>query len=154
MSDAALIALVPLEVGDPTQATITPAVLMTLMNAYADKAGVARLQYLYSKRHALDLMLGPTWAQVNYNQQGYLSENLSDQNKALLAMRAAVQLEIEALEKTARGQRPGAVVAIAQTAPVTQTDGYAQGQAPSTQPYDANDPSLIGSPYRRAPWRP
>lgn len=154
MSDAALIALVPQQVGDPTQVTITPAILAALTSAYADKVGVPRLQYLYVRRDALDTMLGPTWSQVSYNQQGYLSESLSDQNRALLAMRAAVQLEIEAMEKTARGRRPGAILPITQSAPVTQADGAAQGQTPNTQPYNANDPSLTGSPYRRAPWRP
>lgn len=154
MSDAALIALIPIECGDPAQATITAAVLSTLTTAYADKVSMPRLQYLYAKRHALDVMLGPTWAQVDYNMPSTLSEKLSDQNKALLAMRAAVQGEIEAMEKTARGRRPGAIVGITQTAPVTQADGYAQGQASNTTPVDANSPALAGSPYVRASWRP
>jgi hypothetical protein len=134
-----LVDLIPVEIGDPN-GTIE-ANLQALYDAYADKSEVPRLRYQYVKRHAINLLLGPQWAKVSYEQVGYLRESLSDAARALFEMRKGAQDEIDKAEDTA-----------ARTAVPISGDLITQApeSAPSGWPgLDANDPAFRGNPYRR-----
>lgn len=141
-SDSDIQALIILEVGDE----ITPAWPSGVLTAnialmwasYADKAQIApRLQELYTKRRAINSVLGIVRGQVTYNIANDHSRNQSDKAKTLLSMRKETQDEIVRLETQTRANRPGVAGQLVTTAPIS----------PPTGSPDANDPIYQGSPY-------
>lgn len=140
-SDADIQALIILEVGDEVTAAWPTGVLFTniatMWDSFADKALVApRLQELYTKRRAIDAVLGIVRGQVTFNIANDHSRNQSDKAKTLLSMRQEAQAEIVRLEAQARSNRGGVAGVITTVAPITPTN-----------PPDANDPAYQGSPY-------
>jgi len=140
-SDADIQGLIILEVGDEVTAAwptgVLTANIATMWASFADKALVSpRLQELYTKRRAIDAVLGIVRNQVTFNIANDHSRNQSDKAKTLLSMRKDTQDEIARLETQARSGRPGVAGQITTTAPITPT-----------YPPDANDPAYQGSPY-------
>jgi len=141
-SSADIQALIILEVGDEITVAWPTGVLaanIALMWAsYTDKAQIsARLQELYTKRRAIDAVLGIVRGQVTYNIANDHSRSQSDKAKTLLSMRADVQSELERVERNTRSNRAGVAGLITTTAPLTPT-----------YPPDVNDAAYQGSPYR------
>lgn len=140
-SDADIQALIILEVGDEIT-TAWPSGVLTaniaaMWASFADKALIApRLQELYTKRRAIDTVLGIVRSQVTFNIANDHSRNQSDKAKTLLSMRGEVQADITAVEKQARSARGGVAGVITTVAPIT----------PAFPP-DANNPTYQGSPY-------
>lgn len=142
-SDADIQALIILEVGDEVTPAWPSGVLaanIALMWAsFTDKAQIsARLQELYTKRRAIDSVLGIVRKQVTFNIANDHSRNQSDKAKTLLSMRKETQDEIVRLETQARANRPGVAGQITTTAPISP---------PIVGGVDANDPRFQGSPY-------
>jgi hypothetical protein len=140
-TDADIQALIILEVGDEVTTAwplgVLYANIATMWASFADKAQVsARLQELYTKRRAIDAVLGIVRGQVTYNIANDHSRNQSDKAKTLLAMRKETQDEIVRVEMQARSNRPGVAGQITTTAPITPAN-----------PPDMNDPAYQGSPY-------
>lgn len=140
-SDADIQALIILEVGDEVTAAWPAGVLTAniaiMWASFADKALIsARLQELYTKRRAIDSVLGIVRGQVTYNIANDHSRNQSDKAKTLLAMRKETQDEITRVEAQARANRPGVSGQLTTTAPITPAN-----------PPDANDATYQGSPY-------
>lgn len=142
--------LILLEVGDidPTSGDPGIGVLRLHINAlwdrYSDKALIApRLQELYVKRAALELVLAVLSARVDFTEGPTgLSVKQSQQVADRRAQLAAVQAEIARVERQALTTRGPAVGALTTTAPVTPP-------VPPPGPLlDANDPGYGGSPYR------
>ena len=76
-----------------------------IWTGWADKAAIAPiLQYLYTKRSAIDILLGGAWVQVDATDQE-LGVNLSQQTTHLTAMRAQVEDEIVRDERHAQANR-------------------------------------------------
>jgi len=142
-TDADIQALIILEVGDEVTAAWPTGVLFANIAAmwasYADKAQIsARLQELYTKRRAIDAVLGIVRGQVTYNIANDHSRNQSDKAKTLLSMRKEAQDEITRLEAQARSNRAGVAGQITTQAPISP---------PLVGGVDANDPAFQGSPY-------
>lgn len=140
-SDTDIQALIILEVGDEVTTAwpsgVLTANIVAMWESYADKALIApRLQELYTKRRAIDAVLGIVRNQVTFNIANDHSRNQSDKAKTLLSMRGEVQADIKQIETQARSGRPGVAGQITTTAPITPT-----------YPPDANDPAYQGSPY-------
>lgn len=94
------------------------------------------LQYLYTYRDAVEFLMGPTWKETTFSNQGELSINLSDQFRALLRMHEAVTKQIDLQESRSRGA--GGVVGVrTATAPIEAPEGR----------FDANSTTLRGDPY-------
>jgi hypothetical protein len=103
--------------------TVLSGQMAVLWDLYAEKRYVAgRLQYLYTKRHAIGLLQGQHWQDVTVQDAG-TSLNDSDLVKNLATIAEGVDAEIAALEKRALGARAGCVGAITATAPVSVTSG-------------------------------
>jgi hypothetical protein len=142
-SDSDIQALIVLEVGDEVTTAWPSGVLnaniVTMWASFADKAQIApRLQELYTKRRAIDAVLGIVRGQVTYNIANDHSRNQSDKAKTLLSMRKETQDEIVRVEMQARSNRPGVAGQITTTAPISP---------PVVGGVDANDPRFQGSPY-------
>lgn len=133
--------LIVLEVGDEITDAWPNGVLFAnialMWDSFADKTQIsARLQELYTKRRAIDTILGIVRNHVTYNIANDHSRNQSDKAKTLLSMRKETQDEITRVELQARSSRPGVAGLITTTAPIT----------PASPP-DVNDPIYQGSPY-------
>jgi len=143
-TDAEIQSLIILEVGDEITPAWPSGVLLAnialMWASYADQALTApRLQELYTKRRAIDAVIGIVRSQVTYSIASDHSRNQSDKAKTLLSMRGEVQAEITRLETRARSNRAGVAGQITTTAPLTPT-----------YPPDGNDPAYQGSPYGAA----
>lgn len=94
------------------------------------------LQYLYTKRQALDFLLGGVAQDVDWTEDA--SQKDSQLTDHYAALRQAVQSEIDQLQSRAAAMRPPAV---------------GQLSAPQNSKYPAcpnrNDPVYRGSPSRR-----
>jgi hypothetical protein len=142
-TDADIQSLIILEVGDEVTTAWPIGVLFaniaTMWASFADKAQIApRLQELYTKRRAIDAVLGIVRGQVTYNIANDHSRNQSDKAKTLLSMRKETKDEIVRVEMQARSNRPGVAGQITTTAPISP---------PVVGGVDANDPRFQGSPY-------
>jgi hypothetical protein len=144
--------LILLEVGaglegeDPAERQLLDKVtpnINTIWACHADKAYVApKLQYLYTKRHCIEIIMGQLRDLVQSNVGGY---NSQQQQKLanLKILRDNTQQEIVEEEKRAQSARPPAI-------------GYLTQQAPrqpiplGAQP-DPGDPAYRGDPYRHRP---
>jgi hypothetical protein len=105
---------------------------------YADKAKVDyRLQYLYTKRHALDWLMGGVRHLTN-GSIGPLSPQLGEKLENLKTLRDAVAADIELAESIAGASRPSAVAALIATAPI-EPEGVVNG----------NDRAYRGDAQRR-----
>ena len=126
--------------------TITPdeiGVVYSLWDSYADKAVLfPRLQYLYTKRQAVDWLRGGRWQEVTFAQGG-VQRSASDRFAHLSAMYDALTGEITVLLSSAQMAQGAVAGQIAAREPVTPCW---PGQR------DANDPLYSGSPYRRWPF--
>jgi hypothetical protein len=140
-SDSDIQNLIILEVGDEVTTAwptgVLTANIAAMWASFADKAQIsARLQELYTKRRAIDSVLGIVRNQVTYNIANDHSRNQSDKAKTLLSMRKETQDEIGRVEMQARSNRPGVAGQLTTTAPITPAN-----------PPDMNDPAYQGSPY-------
>lgn len=107
-------ALIILEVGDDAAGTLAAQIAL-LWTAHDDQPSLDR-QALYTKRHAIDVMLGRVRAQVDFRALDGASVNLSDLFARLTKMREQTTAEILAIEA---GQSAGpASGELTTTAPV------------------------------------
>jgi len=136
-------ALIIAEVQD-TPTGLLAALMPTIWASYADKAQVApRLQELYAKRRAIDLVLGSVRTAVNRAASG-ISKHDHQQIDTLLAMRKVADADIVELEKQIRGRRGPALTPLTNVAIETPPQ-----PGDPLAPIDANDPRYGGDPYRR-----
>lgn len=129
--------LIVLQVGDDAAGTLA-ANIGTLWLKNDDRTD-DYARYLYSKRDAIDVMLGRVRAQVDFKALDGASVNLTDLTANLQAMRADVQAQIDEYGAILNGA--GAIGEIATTAPI---------EPPPFWP-DANDPRYKGDPYQPRP---
>jgi hypothetical protein len=126
------------EVGDPNT-SITP-LIATLWGLWDDKTGIGlELQYLYTKRAALDIRLKEQQPDTDITLTGELSDRQSQRFDHLQQMRDAAQMEITRLEGKIRANRGGASGAITTIAP--------ESNPVTGSRLDANDPRYAGDPY-------
>lgn len=124
------------EVGDPN-GTLA-AIIVGLWAGYSDKGAIdPRLQFLYTKRSAIDVRLAETQGTTDYTLDG-VSEKASGAFDQLTQMRTSTETEIQRVEALARGRRAPAYGAITTTSPLVP-------QFPTLP--DATDPRYSGSPY-------
>lgn len=133
----------PLEYGLLSISGVVGASMALLWDSHADKAQVApRLRELYVERDSYDLVLGQLGALVDYTLEGE-SVKLSQRVTGIQKRRDAVQVEIVALQTTARTRRTPVAGLITTVAPVSPP------VSPEMEPFgpDANSPRFAGSPY-------
>jgi hypothetical protein len=115
----------------------------TVWDLYADKAlivgGGPRLQYLYAKRHFLDVLLGAAATDTDY-EEGVTRYSLSQVSKQLAQMRAMVEAEIRLIESRACGN---------QAPQVAQLTTMTPNPAPPAGVPDPNDSRYKGDPLKR-----
>jgi hypothetical protein len=134
--------LVIAEVGDTADGLLTQQMPL-IWASYADKAGIApRLQELYAKRRAIDIVLGSLRNSVGFSMSGDLSLRLDQRTEYLMERRKETLVEIRHLEAIARSGRAPAI------APLSTTEMEPQPiiPAPTLVP-DRNAEVFIGSPY-------
>lgn len=135
----------PVEYGIVSIAGVVGASMSLLWSSHADKAQITpRLRELYVERDAYDLILGCLSALVDYTLEGE-TERLSQRVATIQKRQDAVQLQITALQTTARKRQVPAVGAITTVAPVSPPMG------PVFYPFgpDGNAPMYAGSVYYR-----
>lgn len=121
--------------------------LPSLWNLWADKATVyPRLQYLYTKRQAIEVLEGQLRNAVQFSL-GPLSQSDGQKFDHLKEMWGQVDGEIKELEARASANRGAAIGVLSQTAPVMP----GQVAMPSLLP-DANSERYRGNP-QTWPWR-
>jgi len=136
-------ALIIAEVGDTPTGTLA-AQMPVIWASYADKARVSpRLQELYAKRRAIDLVLGSLRGVVNTTIDG-LSKQGHQQIDTLMALRKATQDDIADVEKKSRGMRGAALQPLTNVAIETPPTGPRP-----FGPIDSNSPEIGGDPYYR-----
>lgn len=137
--------LIILEVGDTSDGLLA-ANMATIWASVADKALVApRLQELYAKRRAIDLLLGRTRGEVDRRIDG-IEERWGQEPDRLIKLRADTQTEIVRIEALARAGRTVAHGTISTVAPEAPPSG-----APAYAPPDANELRYYGDPYFTLP---
>lgn len=135
-------ALIVAEVGDTPDGQVAAQIAALWEVAGAQPSDV--LRYLYTKRAAIDLLMGAVRQQVSFKALDGASVDLSDLMEHLTTMREATQQRID--EAIATLDAGGAIAEITTTAPI----------APPPNWPDANAERLRGSPYwpnPRAPGR-
>jgi hypothetical protein len=106
--------LIIVEVGAGLDAPLRPELdaispnIGILWGVYADKAYYPRLQYLFTKRHALDMLLGQLRLKVN-GSMGGISMSLNQGIANIQGMRKDTDDEIGRVLKEARANRAPAV---------------------------------------------
>lgn len=136
-------ALIIAEVGDTPTGTLA-AQMPVIWASYADKAQVSpRVQELYAKRRAIDLVIGSLRLVVNTTIDG-LSKQGHQQIDTLMAMRKTTEDDIVAIEKRSRGMRGAALQPLTNVAIETPPTGPRP-----FGPIDGNDPAYGGDVYRR-----
>lgn len=123
---------------------ITPQIGL-LWNAWADKAYFPRLQYLYVKRHCLDILLGGLRLSVD-KSLGPLQQSLSQRVAHLERLREFVSDDIKITEGMARANRTP-VVANTNVRAVIEPTPPRQIQLIWNPDADPNDPKYRGSPF-------
>jgi hypothetical protein len=114
-----------------------------LWKAFDQWAARPYTQYLYTKRAAIDFLLGNLDEQVAVQVEGDLGKRLSERTTILLALRQ----RIDALLARAGTLGSAYVVdKLTRTAPVMPGDFYDPGL------YDANGPIYQGDPYATMPF--
>lgn len=142
VSDANIQTLIILEVGD-TDSGVLAANMSLIWSSYADKAQTGpRLQELYSKRRAIDIVVGATRKQVDF-MTPTLEVKQSQELDRLADLREETETEIERIEKKLRGNRGISLAQLTTTAPES---------VPTSWPLltgvpDANSEALRGDPY-------
>lgn len=114
-----------------------------LWDMYADKALVAngaRLQYQYTLREALDMVLGLI-ATGDFWEIGIQVRALDEKRIAFEHLRDAADAEIKTLESKAKAVRPPATGLLRQTAPIEPDDLTSTQYAPNP-----NDRRYRGDP--------
>lgn len=132
--------LVLTEVGDDAKGTLA-STLDLYWSRYSGTADL-ELRFLYTKRAAIDLMLGRARKGVDFVALDGSSVKLDQIFRHLQELRADVQSQIAASEEAAGADLHAAPESgqIAKTAPI---------MAPTGSLLDANDTAYRGSPYRR-----
>lgn len=133
--------LIVLQVGDNADGLLA-ANIDLLWEGNGDQADAAT-QALYTKRSAIDLMLGDVRQKVDFRDPAGISANLSDLFDHLMRMRADVVAQIALAASSGNGA--GAVGTITKTAPVEPDIGQLD---PSARRY-RGDP--LCPPRRRWP---
>ena len=105
-----------------------------LWDAFASVDNFPWRRFHYTKRQALDNLLGGIWDRVDFDQAG-VNEKAGQQTEHLQTLRAETQAEIERLEMQMVASRPAIV-----------------GVIGASSPYDCSPP--YGPPVRPWPWRP
>jgi hypothetical protein len=134
----------PLQGGLNRDAGVVGAYIPLLWSSHADKTQVSpRLRELYVERDSYDLILGTLSALVDHTFAGE-TIHLSQRVGTIKARRFNTQLEINQLQKFARGRRAPAVGQILTVEPVSPPTS-----PPAPTPFgpDANSPAYAGSPY-------
>jgi hypothetical protein len=152
--------MIVLEVGDLDPATGDPPVpggagmiasnISTIWATYADKALIApRLQELYTRRRALDMLIGTILRhQVDVTQgDPTLAVRQNQRVVAAQQQRKDVQTEIDKVESLALAARGGAVAPITQQEPVTPQDAVNREYQQNPWFPDAGNQRYSGSPY-------
>lgn len=136
-------ALIIAEVGDTPTGTLAT-LMPTIWASYADKALVSpRLQELYAKRRAIDLVLGGLRGAVDITIDGLAKRN-HQQVDTLIAMRKTTEDDIVAVEQRSRGMRGAALQPLINT----EIETPPTGPRPFG-PLSGNSPELGGDPYYR-----
>lgn len=112
----------------------------------------ARLQYLYTKRDAIDLVLSQVRFDVDATIPEQLTTKESQKTAYLNTMRDGVLTEITALEKKYRATRAPVLQPLVTVTPISVQDEINRQE---TLPYpiipDPNSPGLAGTPFQALP---
>ncbi len=100
-----------------------PHLLQVVWGLYAEKAIIApNLQYWYTKRHVLDMVMSGVWQDVTVKEADE-ENHQSDKSLNLKRIRDNIQAEIDKLEAIARGGRAPVVAQLTTTAPIMPCAG-------------------------------
>lgn len=139
------------EVGDTADGRLA-ANVETIAAVWADADTVSPgLARLYVKRQLIDLAIGATRAQVDFNAPNDIGMKLSQRMTNLLTMRDLVTADLLLLHTQGAGGRDGASAELTTRTPQSPPCWW-----PSPPFPDANGAGLRGDPYRRprGRWRP
>lgn len=141
ISAAQLQALIIKEVGDTDTGPVGTDI-STLWDLYHEMALIApRLQYLYTKRHAIDIMMGQLREVTTFENDRVKIYNW-EQQKTLQYMREQTQSEIDDRESKASKIRTPQVGQLETVTPISPNDDPATSFMP-----DASNRKYRGDPY-------